>query len=86
MLANSAVLQLATGYKLVCRVGFGTIKALGKEHKFDRFWFVAPIITDCTTAPGWTPPTIDLATVERFMPVMQVVTAACRVARNGAPS
>ena len=32
MLANSPALQLASGYKLVYQVQFGTMKVLGKEH------------------------------------------------------
>ncbi|MCU8693950.1 hypothetical protein OE265_20880 [Mycobacteroides abscessus] len=70
MIANSTALQLASGYKLVYQVQFGTMKVLGKEHTFGSFWFVAPTVADFTTEPTWTPPTIDLTVVERFTPVM----------------
>lgn len=68
--ANSTadVLELGT-LRIVWNVAFGPMTILGQTYRFSNFYFLGPEVADYD--PGdtdWTPPTIDLTTVPRFVP------------------
>lgn len=67
LLANAPALQLSEGHRLVWRVDFGPMKINGVEYRYNGFWFEGPVVDDFG-AEGWTPPALDLTTVERFVP------------------
>jgi hypothetical protein len=70
LLANDSAdtLELGTS-RIAWRVEFGPMTILGTQYRYGGFYFVGLVVADYDPAdPDWSPPEIDLTTVERFVP------------------
>ena len=72
LLANDPadVLQLGTN-RIAWRVEFGPMTILGTTYRYSGFYFLGPLVAGYDPEdPEWTPPTVDLTTVGRFVPAV----------------
>lgn len=62
------VLELGA-LRIAWQVAFGPMTMLGQTYRFSSFYFLGPTVpTYDPEDPDWVPPTVDLTTVDRFVP------------------
>lgn len=71
LIANDDTDALELGSdRIAWRVEFGPMTILGVPYRFSGFYFLGPTVAGYDAEDeNWTPPTVDLTTVPRFVPV-----------------